>query len=76
MSPKLPRVNTGRVERAIKRGGWFRVRQSGSHAIYHHPTKAGRVTLSIHPSDEVLPKTLAGIIKDAGLTVEELIKLL
>jgi predicted RNA binding protein YcfA (HicA-like mRNA interferase family) len=32
-----------------------------------HATKPGKVTLCGHPSDEVAPKTLISILKQAGL---------
>ncbi|PYS52620.1 MAG: hypothetical protein DMG13_15625 [Acidobacteria bacterium] len=32
-----------------------------------HPTKRGRVTVSGHPNDDVHPKTLDSVLKQAGL---------
>jgi len=39
----------------------------GSHRQYKHPFKSGRVTIAGHPSDEVHPKTLRSILKQAQI---------
>ena len=51
----------------LLRDGWFIVNQKGSHRQYKHPTKKGRVTVAGALSDEVNPKTLKSIFKQAGL---------
>ena len=51
----------------IESDGWFQVRQRGSHRQYHHPNKAGTVTVSGKPSVEVPPGTLSSVLKQAGL---------
>ena len=51
----------------IEADGWFQVRQKGSHRQYHHPSKAGTVTVSGKPSVEVPPGTLSSVLKQAGL---------
>ena len=47
--------------------GWLLVRQRGSHRQYHHPNKSGTVTVAGKPSVEIPPRTLASILKQAGL---------
>ena len=76
MSPKLPRITTAELWRALRRAGWEIVRQSGSHAILKHPKKPGRVTISVHSSKIVKVKTLETILEQAGLTTDELRDLL
>jgi predicted RNA binding protein YcfA (HicA-like mRNA interferase family) len=51
----------------LEADGWFQVRQRGSHRQYHHPSKAGTVTVSGKPSVEVPPGTLSSVLKQAGL---------
>ena len=51
----------------IERDGWRRVFSQGGHLQYKHPSKKGRVTVSGHPSDDIHPKTLRSILKQAGL---------
>lgn len=35
----------------LKKGGWYKVGQEGSHRQYKHPTKKGRVTVNGKLSD-------------------------
>ncbi|PYS37342.1 MAG: addiction module toxin, HicA family [Acidobacteria bacterium] len=51
----------------IERDGWYRVDAKGGHRQYKHPLKKGRVTISGHSNDDVHPKTLNSILKQAGL---------
>jgi len=51
----------------IRNQGWHIVRQEGSHMQFHHTEKKGTVTVSGHPNDEIHPKTLKSILKQAGL---------
>ena len=53
--------------RLIERNGWYHVRTTGSHRQYHHPIKPGTVTIAGKPSIELPPKTLASILRQAGL---------
>lgn len=52
----------------LKKDGWQQVRQNGSHRQFHHPNKKGTVTVAYHNiNDDILPKTLKTIKKQAGL---------
>lgn len=51
----------------LEADGWFLVRQKGSHRQYHHPSKAGTVTVAGKPSIEIPPGTLNNILKQSGL---------
>ena len=55
------------VVKLIERDKWKYDYSTGGHDHYIHPTKPGKVTISGHPSDEVHPKTLRSILKQAGL---------
>ena len=56
------------VIRLIENDGWFLVRTSGSHRIYHHPEKTGNVIVSVHnPGRDVATGTLKAILKQAGI---------
>ncbi|MDT4798252.1 HicA toxin of bacterial toxin-antitoxin [compost metagenome] len=50
----------------IEADGWFLVRIRGSHHHFKHPTKPGLVTIP-HPKKDLLPRTSASILKQAGL---------
>jgi predicted RNA binding protein YcfA (HicA-like mRNA interferase family) len=51
----------------IEKDGWRRVHAKGGHRQYKHPLKKGRVTILGHENDDVHPKTLNSILKQAGL---------
>ncbi len=51
----------------LDKDGWYLTRAKGSHRQFRHPTKRGLVTIAGHPSDELAPGTLNGILKQAGL---------
>jgi predicted RNA binding protein YcfA (HicA-like mRNA interferase family) len=53
--------------RALRADGWALKNQEGSHRQFVHPIKVGKVTVSGHESDEIKPKTLNSIRKQAGL---------
>ena len=76
MSPKLPRITVAELLRALHRAGWRDIRQSGSHLILEHPTRPGYVTVAVHAGVVILPKTLKRILDQAGLTAEDLRRLL
>jgi predicted RNA binding protein YcfA (HicA-like mRNA interferase family) len=51
----------------IEKDGWFRVDSKGGHRQYKHSVKKGRVTISGHLKDDIHPKTLNSVLKQAGL---------
>lgn len=59
-----------KVREAIQRieaDGWYIVAVGGDHRQFKHPTKRGRVTIAGHLNDDLHPKTLASIFKQAQL---------
>ncbi len=76
MGAKLPRITARALIQALKRGGWYEARQSGGHIIFRHPMKSGRAVVPNRPGETVKAGTLAGILQDTGLSVEELVDLL
>jgi predicted RNA binding protein YcfA (HicA-like mRNA interferase family) len=55
------------VIRLIEADGWYQVKTVGSHRQFKHLEKSGRVTVAGHPNDDVHPKTLLSILKQAQL---------
>ncbi|MBU6198516.1 MAG: type II toxin-antitoxin system HicA family toxin [Xanthomonadaceae bacterium] len=70
--PSLPHVSGSEIVRALERLGFVVARQRGSHMVLRRGT-AGCV-VSNHR--EVKVGTLAGVLKQAGLTTEEFINAL
>ena len=69
MAPLLPVLSGAEVVRAFERLGWHVARQAGSHIILVKPGE--RATLSV-PNHRVVAKgTLRGLIRSAGLTVDQ-----
>lgn len=68
--PKLTPANANEVIRILEKLGFNSIRQSGSHAIYHHPD--GRwTTVPIHGGKDLSKGILRKILKDAGISVTE-----
>ena len=70
---KLPAVSGDDVVRALKKIGFTRVSQRGSHVKLRHPD--GRVVI-VPMHKELASGTLRSILRQSGLTVDEFIKLL
>ena len=71
--PKLPIVKPKQVIRALRDAGFYLHHQTGSHArLIHSTDPTRRVTVPVHNKD--IPRgTLANIIRQAGMTIEEFI---
>lgn len=72
--PKLPIISGIEAIKAFSKAGWIPHRQVGSHVVLRK--EGSKVTLSIPKHRELKPGLLRGLIKAAGLTVEEFEKLL
>jgi predicted RNA binding protein YcfA (HicA-like mRNA interferase family) len=70
--PKLPRVSGPEVVRALQRLGFAVARQRGSHIVMRRGS--GGCVVPNHR--ELKAGTLAGVLKQAGVSVEELINAL
>jgi predicted RNA binding protein YcfA (HicA-like mRNA interferase family) len=76
MSQHLPAVRPKEVIRALCRAGFFVHHISGSHYFLKHPAKLElRVTVPYHNKD-LKRRTLASIVDQADLTVEEFLEIL
>ncbi|OGZ99782.1 MAG: hypothetical protein A3G49_00125 [Candidatus Sungbacteria bacterium RIFCSPLOWO2_12_FULL_41_11] len=74
--PKLPRIPSILVIRALKRARFYEFHQAGSHIQLRHLVKPElRVTVPFHRK-ELTPKTIKSIIKQAGLSVDMFLELL
>ncbi|HYZ53705.1 MAG TPA: type II toxin-antitoxin system HicA family toxin [Streptosporangiaceae bacterium] len=73
MSPALSDLPVRKVTQALESVGFSYVRTKGSHAVYRN--REGRVT--VIPQHGVVKRgTLASILRQAGLTPAEFLKLL
>jgi predicted RNA binding protein YcfA (HicA-like mRNA interferase family) len=53
--------------RLLEREGWQLSRTRGGHRQYRHPVRRGKVTVPGKPSETLHPKTLASILRQAGI---------
>ena len=67
--PKLPIVSGSEVIRALQRLGFIVIRQRGSHIIL----RRGSQGCVVPDHREVKTGTLAGLLKQAGVSVDEFI---
>lgn len=71
---KLANISGKDAVKAFQKVGWVTRGQVGSHLVM---TKQGiRQNLTVPQHPELAPGTLRGLIKTAGLTVEEFLELL
>ncbi len=53
--------------RLLVEDGWYLTRTRGSHRQYKHPVKSGLVTVAGDGNDDIGPRTLKSILKQARL---------
>jgi len=74
--PRLPRITGDELLRTLEREGWREVRRRGSHVVLRNDSRAGRVVVPVHSGRTLKPKTLLSIIDSAGISPDELRRLL
>ncbi len=65
--PRLPRVSGSEAVRALERLGFAVVRQRGSHIIM----RRGASGCAVPNHREIKTGTLAGVLRQAGVSIEE-----
>lgn len=73
--PKLPRVTADKIIKALKKIGFEEVRQKGSHLRLRHPDNR-IVTIPVHTGKILGKGLLKKILRNADLSIEELLDLL
>jgi predicted RNA binding protein YcfA (HicA-like mRNA interferase family) len=71
---KLNNISGQEAAKAFEKAGWQRLGQVGSHLVLVKP--GSRVNLSVPQHKELSVGTLRSLIRNAGLTVDEFLKLL
>ena len=75
MSEKWPRVTASQIIKVLEKAGFLLARQSGSHIIYKN-IEGRRATVPYHSGKTLHPKILKSILKEADLTIEDLLEFL
>ena len=74
---KLPSVSGKEVYGALKRNRYEDVRTSASsHRYLKHPDKGGLVAIPFHGNRNLPKGTLKSILKQAGITADDLVNML
>lgn len=75
MSKELPGLRAKEVVRILGKAGFVQWRQRGSHLTMYRHSDHRVLTVPVHFSKAVPKGTLHAIIKQAGLTRDEFLKL-
>jgi predicted RNA binding protein YcfA (HicA-like mRNA interferase family)/predicted RNase H-like HicB family nuclease len=59
-------MNSRIIIKLLKKDGWNKVDQDGSHVQFKHPLKRGRVTVP-HPTKDLPISTLKSIERQSGI---------
>jgi len=74
--PKLPPLSPQKVIAILEKKGFVLKKVTGSHYIFANAKTKRRVTVPFHSSQDVAKGTRLQILKDAGISREELQDLL
>ena len=74
--PKLPIVSVKKIIKVLSKLGFNHIRTSGSHAILCKESEEGKTTIPVPIHQELAKGTLKSIMRQAGLSLEELLELL
>jgi len=73
--PKIRPLPPQRLIKILEKIGFRIIRQKGSHVIMIND-KGTRIVIPVHPGKDVKPGLIRAIIKEAGLSREEFLKIL
>lgn len=71
MGEKLPRVTADEIIRVLKKAGFAKVDQSGSHQKWYNFETGKQTIVAYHRGDIIRPKTFQRILEGAGISVVE-----
>jgi len=72
---RMPQVTARELLRFLKGKGFVEDRQAGSHLTLWHPENKVSVTIPVHTGCDVGRGLAVRILKDAGFSVEEFLRL-
>ena len=73
MTPKLPVISGDELIRALGKFGYVVVRQKGSHVRLRHPSDPQRLPVIVPLHKEIAFGTLRRILRDAHITLDQLL---
>jgi predicted RNA binding protein YcfA (HicA-like mRNA interferase family) len=72
MTPRLPAISAAKLLKVLRSHDFEVARQSGSHVVLRHPD-GRRVTVPVYHSRDLGRGLLRRVMKDAGLTRDDVI---
>ncbi|HEV8676216.1 MAG TPA: type II toxin-antitoxin system HicA family toxin [Methylomirabilota bacterium] len=73
--PRLPQLTARELVRFLKSQGFIEDRQAGSHLTLRHPDRLITVTVPVHTGTDMGRGLAARILKDAGFSVDDYLRL-
>ncbi len=70
---KLPPLKSREVIKGLQTMGFEKVRQKGSHAIFHH-NDCRRAPIPVHPAKILSPYLLSDILKQLGIDEDDFLQ--
>ncbi len=74
--PRLRRVSGSDAVKALEKLGFVQIRQRGSHVVLKKTTASGAVGCVVPLHSELAIGTIRGILRQAGVSVEEFLSAL
>ena len=75
MSTRMPQITSRELIRFLKGQGFVEDRQSGSHLTLWHPARDIAVTIPVHQGSDLGRGLATRILRDAGFTAEDYLRL-
>ena len=72
---RMPQVSARELVRFLKAQGLVEDRQAGAHLTLRHPVRRITVTVPVHTGADVGRGLAVRILKDAGFTVDDYLRL-
>lgn len=72
---RLPQVTARELVRFLKKQGFVEERQAGSHLTLRHDERKVTVTIPVHSGADIGRGLAVRILKDAGFSVDDYLKL-
>ena len=76
MTPKLPVITPKKLIQALKRSGFIIHGQKGSHVFLYHPDSPHNIVTVPYHNKDLKKGTLKGILRQARIDVDTLLKFL
>ena len=72
---RLPQITARELVRFLKKQGFVEERQAGSHLTLRHDERKVTVTIPVHSGADIGRGLAVRILKDAGFSVDDYLKL-